>query len=174
MLEKLEEEAEYAAAKAELEELRNVAMDRIETYKRRYGWPFRMCMPWSGLILSSFMQSTSISYPLNQSHLFCYDKHTTPSYLYSWVPYISLNWIDTTTPVKLLSTMYCWFYDRVIPENLKSSQHLYLLTSSNWKTLFAGTSWPSRLVQRSSTIVLTFEELDLSVCWGFSLLTPKV
>ncbi|KAG0610025.1 hypothetical protein M758_7G032900 [Ceratodon purpureus] len=35
MLEKLEEEAEYAAAKGELEELRNVAMDRIETYKRR-------------------------------------------------------------------------------------------------------------------------------------------
>jgi len=35
MLEKLEEEAEYAAAKAELEELRNTAMDRIDTYKRR-------------------------------------------------------------------------------------------------------------------------------------------
>jgi hypothetical protein len=35
MLEKLEEEAEYAAAKAELEELRNSAMDRIDTYKRR-------------------------------------------------------------------------------------------------------------------------------------------
>jgi len=36
MLEKLEEEAEYAAAQAELEELRNTAMDRIDTYKRRY------------------------------------------------------------------------------------------------------------------------------------------
>jgi hypothetical protein len=35
MLEKLEEEAEYAAAQAELEELRNTAMDRIDTYKRR-------------------------------------------------------------------------------------------------------------------------------------------
>jgi len=35
MLEKLEEEAEYGVAKAELEELRNTAMDRIDTYKRR-------------------------------------------------------------------------------------------------------------------------------------------
>jgi len=35
MLEKLEEEAEYAAAQADLEELRNTAMDRIDTYKRR-------------------------------------------------------------------------------------------------------------------------------------------
>jgi hypothetical protein len=40
MLEKLEEEAEYAAAKAELEELRNTAMDRIDTYKRRYDAAF--------------------------------------------------------------------------------------------------------------------------------------
>jgi hypothetical protein len=40
MLEKLEEEAEYAAAKAELEELRNTAMDRIDTYNRKYGSAF--------------------------------------------------------------------------------------------------------------------------------------
>lgn len=40
MLEKLEEEAEYAAAKAELEELQNTAMEKIETYKRRYDWAF--------------------------------------------------------------------------------------------------------------------------------------
>lgn len=36
MLEKLEEEAEHGIAKAELEELRNTAMDRIDTYKRRF------------------------------------------------------------------------------------------------------------------------------------------
>lgn len=46
MLEKLEEEAEYAAAKAELEELRNTAMDRIDTYKRR--WDCEPCA--SGLV----------------------------------------------------------------------------------------------------------------------------
>lgn len=34
-LDKLEEEAEYAAAKAELEELRHTAMEKIDTYKRR-------------------------------------------------------------------------------------------------------------------------------------------
>jgi len=40
MLENLEEQAEYAAAHAELEELRNTAMDRIDTYKRRYDCAF--------------------------------------------------------------------------------------------------------------------------------------
>jgi hypothetical protein len=34
-LDKLEEEAEYAAAKAELEELRHTAFEKIDTYKRR-------------------------------------------------------------------------------------------------------------------------------------------
>jgi hypothetical protein len=38
--EKLEEEVEYAAVKAELEELRNTAMDRIDTYNHRYGSEF--------------------------------------------------------------------------------------------------------------------------------------
>lgn len=45
MLEKLEEEAEYAAAQAELEELRNTAMDRIDTYKRRYDCAFFCTYP---------------------------------------------------------------------------------------------------------------------------------
>jgi hypothetical protein len=43
MLEKLEEVAEYAAAKVELEELQNIAMDRIDTYNRKYGSTF-CCM----------------------------------------------------------------------------------------------------------------------------------
>jgi hypothetical protein len=34
-LEKLEEEAEYATAKAELEEFKNVAFDKIDSIKRR-------------------------------------------------------------------------------------------------------------------------------------------
>lgn len=34
-LEKYEDEAEYAAAKAELEECRNVAFDKIDSIKRR-------------------------------------------------------------------------------------------------------------------------------------------
>jgi hypothetical protein len=43
MLEKLEEEAEYVAGKTELEELRNTAMDRIDTYNHKYGSAF-CCM----------------------------------------------------------------------------------------------------------------------------------
>ena len=40
MLEKLEEEAKYVAAKAKLEELQNIAMDRIDSYNYKYGSTF--------------------------------------------------------------------------------------------------------------------------------------
>ena len=43
VLEKLEEENEYAGAKVKLEELRNIAMDRIDTYIHKYSSTF-CCM----------------------------------------------------------------------------------------------------------------------------------